>query len=302
MVSPTDDDGRRLKQQRGRLAIVGTPIGNLSDMTERAAETLRQADTVICEDSRRTGKLLATIGTGDSGRRADLLVANEHTEVPRVGEILQRLAAGQKLALVTDAGMPTISDPGSAIVRAVADGGYVIEVVPGPTAISAAVALSGLDARRFVFEGFLPRKGADRKQRLAEVGAERRTIVLYEAPHRVRRTLDDLIVACGPERSAAICRELTKLHEQVLRDRLDGLKGHFENHEPRGEFVIIVSGRPEALHPPTDDELMAAIVEHLDQGVSRRDAVAAVVVATGAPKRQVYDLANAVERSEGDRS
>lgn len=274
---------------RGRLSVVGTPIGNLSDLTPRAAEVLAAVDAVVCEDTRRTGRLLAHLGARTDGRPA-LVVANEHTEVPRLGEILDRLAAGEHLALVTDAGMPTISDPGRHVVALAAEHGYPIEVVPGPTAVSSALALSGLAAERYVFEGFLPRKGRERAERLAAIGGEERAVVLYEAPHRLRATLADLASACGGDRPVAVARELTKLHEEVLRTTLAEAGRHFETTEPRGEFVVVVAGRPSPDGPVDDDELVAALRRSLAEGRSKRDAVAEVARSTGEPKRRVYEL------------
>ncbi len=277
----------------GRLFVVGTPIGNLSDLSPRAAAVLGTVDAVICEDTRRTGRLLAHIGsTVESGRseRAALLVANEHTEVPRISEIIERLEAGQQLALVTDAGMPTISDPGRHVVAAVIARGLPIEVVPGPTAVSAALALSGLAVDRFVFEGFLPRKGRDRTDRLAEIGGETRAIVLYEAPHRLCKTLADLASTCGADRPVAVAREMTKLYEQVVRSTLADAVLYFDEHEPRGEFVIVVAGASPTRSVPTDDELLTALRRSVDGGLSKRDAVAEVTRQTGEPKRRVYEL------------
>ncbi len=278
----------------GLLYIVGTPIGNLGDLSSRAVEVLASVDAVICEDSRRTGRLLAHLGIGDRGerRRPALLIANEHTEVPLLEEITERLETGQRLALVTDAGMPSISDPGEHVVRAAVDGGHRVEVIPGPTALSSALALSGLPARRFVFEGFLPRKGRERTERLAEIADERRTIVLYEAPHRLLSTLRHLGGVCGDDRSAVVARELTKLHEEVVRGTLSDLVAHFETTEPRGEFVLVVTGRPTVSTVLTDDDLVVVLKRALDRGLSRRDAVVEVVAETGEPKRRVYGLAN----------
>ena len=289
VAEPSPSSGRR----SGRLSVVGTPIGNLGDLTGRAADVLASVDAVICEDTRRTGKLLAHLGARSDGRPA-LLVANEHTEVPRLGEILDRLAQGQHLALVTDAGMPTISDPGRHVVAAAADHGHAIEIVPGPTAVSSALALSGLPAARYVFEGFLPRKGRDRTDRLAEIGAEERAVVVYESPNRVRATLSDLASVCGGDRRVAVARELTKLHEEVVRATLAEAAEHFERIEPRGEFVLVVEGRPARSGPMADDEVIAALRRSLDGGLSKRDAVAEVAKRTGEPRRRIYELSIAL--------
>jgi 16S rRNA (cytidine1402-2'-O)-methyltransferase len=275
----------------GSLVVVGTPIGNLGDLSPRVIEALGTADAIACEDTRRTGRLMSHAGL----RSPALLVANEHTEVIRTGEILDRLAQGQRVALVCDAGMPTVSDPGRRIVDAVARAGYRVDVVPGPVAATTALALSGFEADRFVFEGFLPRKGSTRTERLAGLGSEARTIVLYEAPHRIRRTLSDLVDLLGPDRPAAVVRELTKLHEEVLRLPLAEAVRHFEAVEPRGEFVIVVEGARPRLALADDAALLAGLQAALDEGLTRRDAVAQVVAATGQPKRRVYDLATRVE-------
>jgi 16S rRNA (cytidine1402-2'-O)-methyltransferase len=274
----------------GRLYVVGTPIGNLADLSARAIEVLGLVDAVVCEDTRRTGRLLAHLGLRN-GPRPALVVANEHTEVPRVGEILDRLGRGERVALVTDAGMPTISDPGRHVVAAAAECGYRIEVVPGPTAVSSALALSGLAAARYVFEGFLPRKGKDRAERLAALADETRAVVVYEAPHRIRATLADLAGVCGGDRPVAVARELTKLHEEVLRTTLAEAARHFSEVEPRGEFVLVVSGRSTDTGPMADDALQDLLRARLAEGHSKRDAVAEVAKGTGEPRRRVYELA-----------
>jgi len=269
----------------GRLVVVGTPIGNLADLSPRAREALAGADLVACEDTRRTGRLLAAAGI----ERRPLVVVNDHTERRAAGDLVARARAGAVVALVTDAGMPGVSDPGEDVVAAFVAAGLPVEVVPGPTAATTALAASGLPTGRFVFEGFLPRKGSGRTARLAEVAAEQRTVVLYEAPHRAERTIADLVEACGPDRPVAIGRELTKLHEEWFRGDLAGAAVWLAD-EPKGEFVIVVGGA----EPPadaTDDDLRAALDAELAAGSSTRDAVAAVVERYGVPKRRVYDLA-----------
>ncbi len=270
----------------GRLVVVGTPIGNLGDLAPRAVEALRDADVIACEDTRRTGRLLSAAGV----ERTDLAVVNDHTEASAAARLVDRIRSGAVVALVTDAGMPAVSDPGVDLVAAVAAAGLEIVVVPGPTAATSALALAGLPAGRWIFEGFLPRKGAGRSERLAELATEPRTAVLYEAPHRVARTLADLVAACGPDRAVVLARELTKLHEEVIRGTLSSAVDHVARHEPRGEFVIVLGGA----EPPaeaTDAELLAALDAARDRGLSTRDAVAAVVDRFGVPKRRVYDLA-----------
>lgn len=275
----------------GRLLVVGTPIGNLDDLSPRAAVALCGSDAVICEDSRRTGKLLAHLVGGD-GRRPALLVANEHTERARIPEIIDRLDAGETLALVSDAGMPVVSDPGAAVVAAVRRAGHRIEVIPGPSAVSAALALSGMGGDRYVFEGFLPRKGRARRERIEALATETRTAVLYEAPHRLLRTLQELAGACGADRPVVVARELTKLYEESTSTTLADAATHYAQHEPRGEFVLVMAGAATSSAPIDDDGLRSLLAGKLAEGASRRDAVAAVVAETGAAKRRVYDLAN----------
>ncbi len=276
----------------GALVLVATPIGNMADISPRAVDALRDADAICCEDSRRTGKLLERAGIA---RRAPLLVVNDHTEVNRIGEVLARLARGERIAVVTDAGMPGISDPGERLVRAASAQGFTVEVVPGPSAAVAALVVSGLPAGRFVFEGFLPRKGSGRSQRLEALATEPRTIVMYEAPHRLARTLVDLAEAFGEDRRVAIARELTKLHEEVVRGTLaDALTWASEN-EPRGEFVLVVDGAPTA-EEATDDEVLDAVRAALARGLSARDAAAEVARSLGVPKRRAYSWANVADR------
>ncbi|MFZ9481808.1 MAG: 16S rRNA (cytidine(1402)-2'-O)-methyltransferase [Ilumatobacteraceae bacterium] len=270
----------------GSLVLVSTPIGNLGDMPPRAVEALRGAALVCCEDTRHSGRLLQHAGiTG-----ARLAVANEHTEDARTAEVLEVLSTGRDVAVVTDAGTPGISDPGMRLVRAVVDAGYAVTAVPGPAALVMALVLSGIDTTRFVFEGFLPRSGGERTTRLAEIAAERRTIVLYEAPHRVERTVADLAESLGGERRVALARELTKLHEEVWRGSLDDAAAHLAEVGPRGEYVLVVEGAP-APAPASDDALLDSLRAHLAAGTDRRSAIAAVVAETGAAKNRVYDLA-----------
>ncbi|MCD9623502.1 16S rRNA (cytidine(1402)-2'-O)-methyltransferase [Rhabdothermincola salaria] len=270
----------------GALVLVGTPIGNLGDLTPRAIEELGRADVVACEDTRRTGRLLAHVGV----RAPSLLVVNDHTEPRAVGEVLSRLDRGQRVALVSDAGMPGISDPGERLVAAASAAGHRVEVVPGPSAAIAGLVASGLPAGRFVFEGFLPRKGSGRRERLAAVAAEPRTVVLYEAPHRLSRTLVDLVEVCGPTRRVVLARELTKLHEEVWRGPLAAAVEHCTDTEPRGEYVVVLDGAPDP-GPPSDDQVREAVAHARQRGLSTRDAAAEVAGTLGLSKRHVYALA-----------
>jgi len=275
----------------GTLLLVGTPIGNLGDLSARAVEALRGCALICCEDTRHTAKLLSHAGiTGI--RRA---VANEHTEAARVDEVLGLLASGHDVAVVTDAGMPGVSDPGMHLVRAALDAGHRVSAVPGPVALVMALVLSGFDTTRFVFEGFLPRSGRDRTERLAEVAAERRTTVLYEAPHRMARTVADLAAACGPDRRVALARELTKLYEDVWRGTLADAVTHLAAEPPRGEFVVVVEGAPQMV-AASDEHITALLRQELQQGADRRTAIANVMAHTGAAKKRVYDLALTIPR------
>lgn len=274
------------------LVLVGTPIGNLGDLSPRAVEALQAADAICCEDTRRTGRLLQHAGVP----RRPLIVVNDHTEVGAIAGVLERLGRGERVAVVSDAGMPGIADPGERLVRAAVDAGHVVEVVPGPSAAIAGLVASGLPAGRFSFEGFLPRKGSGRTERLVEVAAEERTVVLYEAPHRLVRTLQDLAAACGAERQVAVARELTKLHEEVWRGSLAGALERFEEQEPRGELVLVLDGA-EPPAPADDDAVAAAVQRCLDDGLSARDAAARVAADLGVAKRRAYD--EAVRRSRG---
>jgi len=268
------------------LVLVGTPIGNLGDLSPRAIEALAAADAICCEDTRRTGRLLQHAGV----ERRPLIVVNDHTEVRATAGILARLALGERVAVVTDAGMPGISDPGERLVRAAVAAGHVVEVVPGPSAAVTALVASGLPTGRYAFEGFLARKGSGRTARLAELAGERRTTVLYEAPHRLARTLADLAEACGPERQVAVARELTKLHEELWRGSLREACDWVAEREPRGEVVVVLDGVP-APAEADDDAVEAAVRARLDQGDSPRDAAAVVAVALGVPKRRAYEVA-----------
>jgi 16S rRNA (cytidine1402-2'-O)-methyltransferase len=286
MSAPRTGRGER-PGRPGRLVLVGTPIGNLGDISPRAVETLRTADVVACEDTRRTRALLSHLGLA-GGRR--LVAVHDHNEAGAVAGVLASLDRGQVVAVVTDAGMPGISDPGERLVAAAAAAGHVVEAVPGPSAVLAALVVSGLSTARFCFEGFLPRKGSARSQRLAEVAAEPRTTVLFEAPHRVRQAVADLAAAAGGLRRVAVARELTKLHEEVWRGTLAGAVDHLAATEPRGEYVIVVDGAPPP-DPAGEADVEAALRAHLEAGGDKRSAIAEVAATLGVPKRVVYDVA-----------
>ena len=276
----------------GRLVIVATPVGNLGDLSPRAASTLAAADVVACEDTRRTGKLLMLAGI----TAPRLVAVHEHNEASMIPSILELLASGSTVALVSDAGTPVISDPGERVVRAVIDAGLPVTVVPGPSAAVAALALSGLAADRWVFEGFLPRKGKDRAARLAALAAEPRTAILYEAPHRLVATLNDLVGVCGGDRAVVLARELTKQHEEVWRGSLSAALAFTLERAPRGEYVVVLDGGEPT---PVDDDTIAAALGR--DGAT----VAAVAAALGVPKNRVYGIdvqaRKTVGAKQGDR-
>jgi 16S rRNA (cytidine1402-2'-O)-methyltransferase len=271
----------------GRLVLVGTPIGNLGDLSPRAVEVLTHADVICCEDTRHTRKLLTHAGI--TPRR--LLAVHDHNEHAAAPLIVAMAAQGSTVAVVSDAGLPGISDPGQRLVLAAVEAGLRVEVVPGPSAALAALVVSGLATDRFCFEGFLPRRGGERAARMAVIAAEPRTCVVFEAPHRVRQTAADLMAACGGDRQVAVARELTKLHEEVWRGTLAGAVAHLAQREPRGEYVLVVGAAPvsgAATAGPA--EIEARLAERLAAGEDRKSAVAAVAIDLGVPKRAVYDV------------
>ena len=271
----------------GSLLLVATPIGNLGDLSTRASEALRDADVIAAEDTRRTRALLSHLGVPAAGR---LRSVHAHNEQESADWVVDAVRDGRCVAYVTDAGMPGISDPGERLVRACVEAGLTVDVVPGPSAVLMALVLSGFPTERFVFEGFLPRRGVDRRERVAALVPEVRTVVLYESPRRVHATLTALLGACGPLREVAVARELTKLHQEVWRGTLDEAVGHVELGEPRGEHVIVLAPAPP---PPAanDDEIDAHVTAALAEGLSTRDAAARVARDLKVPRRRTYDAA-----------
>jgi len=279
----------------GALVVVATPIGNLGDLAPRAVEELRRADLLCCEDTRRTGRLLQAAGVeAPPLRRVD-----GHTEADAAADVVARIAAGERVALVTDAGTPGVSDPGARLVRAVVAAGLTVTTVPGPVAAVAALVVSGFGIDRFVVEGFLPRRGAARSARLTELAVERRTTVLYEAPSRVASTLGDLGAACGAGRPAVLCRELTKLHEEVWRGSLAELEDRAGTEPPRGEVVLVLAGVAADRGRADDEEVRSALGAARGRGLSPGRAAAEVAVALGRSRAEVYALALDTPRSGG---
>ncbi len=271
----------------GQVVLVGTPIGNLGDLSPRAVEVLGAADAVYCEDTRRTRALLTHAGL--TGIRLRSLHA--HNERMRIEEVVRAASGGAVVAVVSDAGMPGISDPGSRVVAAAVAAGVRVSVVPGPSAVVAALVTSGLPTDRFTFEGFLPRSGRSRTERLAAIGRDERTVVLFEAPGRVAVTLADLAAACGADRHVAVARELTKVHEEILRGRLDEAMAWAEGRPPRGEVVVVLAGAPEVSREVDDETLAMAIDRGLASGDRLRGVVDEVAESFGVPRKRVYELA-----------
>ena len=268
----------------GTLFVVGTPIGNLEDITLRAARVLGEASLIAAEDTRVTRRLLNHLGI-----RIPCISCNEHNWRQRVPVLVGALETGD-VALVTDAGMPGVSDPGANIVEAVATGGFNVRVIPGPSAVTTALAVSGMTADSFLFLGFLPRRGKDRRNKLAGVSAVGETLVVFEAPHRLGNTLTDLLEQLG-DRQIAVCRELTKLHEEVWRGLISEAIDYFET--PRGEFVLVVAGAAGMVEQKgvADSQQARERLADLRQSGSRaREAVAEVVAATGLPRSEVYRI------------
>lgn len=264
----------------GTLWLVGTPIGNLEDITERARRVLAGVDLIAAEDTRRTGRLLQHLGI--DGKR--LVSFFEGNEGRRTEELLQELRQGADVAVVTDAGMPGVSDPGYRLVDACADAGIPVDVAPGPSAALAALVISGLPTDRFVFEGFLPRSGRARADRLEALAGEPRTAIVFESPRRLGRTLDD-VLAAGADRRVVVARELTKLHQEVVRGTLSQLADRFREEEPKGEVVVVIEG-VEAVSDP--DEALRVARELVAEGNPKRVAARSAARGTGVPASVIY--------------
>ena len=271
---------------RPALYVVGTPIGNLSDLSPRAVEILREADFIAAEDTRVTRALLTS-----QGIKNQLISYRGHIQRERGAEIVARLKAGECCALVSDAGMPAISDPGEDLVRLCAEAGIPVHSVPGPSAFVTALALSGLPTGRFAFEGFLSVSRKSRTDRLAEIKDERRTLLFYEAPHKLRRTQRDFLATFG-DRRIAICRELTKLHEEVLRLTLSEAVEYYKAREPLGEYVLVVEGAPEPEETPqlTPERAAEVVAKYREQGLSKNECLRRAAEETGLPRNELYKL------------
>jgi 16S rRNA (cytidine1402-2'-O)-methyltransferase len=264
---------------------VGTPIGNLEDMTFRAVRILQNVDLIAAEDTRHTGKLLQHFQV-----KTPQISYHDHNRCQRLGELLEKLHQGSAIALVTDAGMPGISDPGYELVKACAEDNINIIPIPGVSASITGLSVSGLPTDRFIFEGFLPTKAKERQAKLEEFTRESRTIILYEAPHRVRQTLEDFVESFGSEREIVLARELTKLHEEIWRGTLANAILYYQDKEPKGEYTIILGGVAEMPLILSEDALKAELQELLKQGLTRSEATRQLSQQTSLPRRQLYQL------------
>lgn len=269
----------------GTLYLVPTPIGNLGDISPRAKKTLSEADFIAAEDTRVTLKLLNHLEI-----KKPLVSYYEHNKNESGPRIVERLLAGETCALVTDAGSPAISDPGEDLVALCAKAGLCVCAIPGPCAVVTALSVSGLPTGRFCFEGFLSTNKKSRREHLESLKGEMRTMIFYEAPHKLQNTLKDLADAFGPERRISLCRELTKLHEQILRMTLGEAVSYYTENDPRGEYVLVLDGAPEPVEDVlTLEDAVALALQKIEAGASKKDAVREVSRETGFPKNALYE-------------
>ncbi|MBO9999282.1 MAG: 16S rRNA (cytidine(1402)-2'-O)-methyltransferase [Cyanobacteria bacterium SID2] len=274
----------------GTLYVVGTPIGNLEDMTFRAVTTLKTVDVIAAEDTRHTGKLLQHFQIS-----TPQIAYHHHNRSQRIPEILDRLQRGNAIALVTDAGMPGISDPGYELVKACAESGVSVVPIPGVSASITALSVSGLDSQRFTFEGFLPTKGKERRERLEQLAGDVRTLIFYEAPHRLRETLSDLAAVLGKPRSIVLARELTKRFEEIWRGTLEESIERYREREPKGEYTIVVAGASSESIVLSEEALKAELQQLMAQGISRSQASRQLAQSSQLSRRQLYQLALTIE-------
>lgn len=284
-INFTEQANEKNRVLGGVLYLVGTPIGNLSDLSERAKKVLSEVDFIAAEDTRHTGKLLSALGI--SKPMTSYYEENKHESGRR---IVSRLKSGESCALCTDAGMPAISDPGEDLVRLCADEGITVTSVPGATAAITALALSAASTQSFVFIGFLPTDKKPRRTLIDECKRERRTVILYEAPHRLKKTLDELCEACGGDRGIAVCRELTKLNEEIIRTTLGGACEHYGTETPRGEYVLVLHGAktPDKAADWRDMSIAEHVEAYISDGMSKMDAIKAVARDRGVGKSEIY--------------
>ena len=280
------------KVEKSTLYLVATPIGNLADISERAIKVLSEADFIAAEDTRNSMRLLSALGI-----KKELVSYHEHNKKASGERLVARLLSGESCALITDAGMPAISDPGEDIVRLCADAGITVSVIPGACAAVSALSVSGLGTRRFAFEGFLSANKSERKKQLDKVKQDDRTLIFYEAPHKLKATLLDMREAFGGDRKISLCRELTKINEEIKRTDLNNAIAFYEANEPRGEYVLIVEGfLGEVVNDETMELLSLSPEEHVssyeNQGLSRMDAIKKAAKDRGLPKSELYKILN----------
>ena len=276
----------KTESNSGIIYIVATPIGNLEDMSFRAVRILQSVDFIAAEDTRHTGKLLHHFQI-----KVPQLSYHEHNQKQRITELIETLYSGKNIALVTDAGIPGISDPGYEIVKACIDAGVMVVPIPGPNAAITALSAAGLPTEKFVFEGFLPAKGKDRNQQLELLANESRTIILYESPHRLRKTLQDLANRLGENRAIVLGRELTKLYEEFWRGTIGEALFYYENNvQPKGEFTLVVAGKREVAEVISETTLRTELENLLNQGMSRSQATKHLAKQTSISRRKIYQL------------
>jgi 16S rRNA (cytidine1402-2'-O)-methyltransferase len=268
------------------LYVVGTPIGNLEDITFRAVRILQTVDIIAAEDTRHTGKLLQHFQV-----KTPQVSYHEHNRTSRIPELLEHLVNDKAIALVSDAGMPGISDPGYELVKACIEAGISVVPIPGASAAITALSAAGLPTDRFVFEGFLPAKTQQRQEHLESLQTESRTLIFYESPHRLRDTLQDLAKVWGSDRQIVLCRELTKLYEEFWRGTIAEAIAHYNQREPQGEYTLVVAGIPASQPQLTEEELKAELKQLISQGISRSQASRQLAKFTSLPRRQLYQLA-----------
>ncbi len=276
----------------GTLYLVGTPIGNLADISERAKKVLAEADFIAAEDTRNSLKLLMALGI-----KNELVSYHEHNRKSSGERIIARLLGGESCALITDAGMPAISDPGEDIVRMCADAGITVSVIPGACAAVCALALSGLPTSRFAFEGFLSAKDSERRKQLSSLAKESRTMIFYEAPHKLKSTLSDMCVIFGKERKISLCREITKLNEEIRRSTLGKAIEYYDSSEPRGEYVLIVEGFGGDVIDDEVKKLLSLspeehVQKYIDDGLTRMEATKKAAKDRGMSKSELYKILN----------
>lgn len=276
----------------GTLYVVGTPIGNLEDMTFRAVRILQTVDLIAAEDTRHTGKLLQHFQV-----KTPQMSYHEHNSTSRIPEILEQLVNGKAIALVSDAGMPGISDPGYELVKACVEAGITVVPIPGASAAITALSAAGLPTDRFIFEGFLPAKSQQRREHLESLQAEPRTLIFYESPHRLRDTLQDLGEVWGSDRQIVLARELTKLYEEFWRGTIADAIAHYNQREPQGEYTLILAGTPPSQPHLTEEQLKAELLQLMKQGISRSQASRQLAKETSLPRRHLYQLALAIVMS-----